>query len=205
MGESIKNVDFKPPANPWILFAEWYALAGRSEPCDPNAMVLATVGAEGEASARVVLLKGYDASGLTFFTNRQSLKGIQLARHPKAAVCFYWKSLKRQVRAEGPVAAVDDAESDAYFGSRPRGSQIGAWASDQSKILSDRATLERRIEQIEKKYEGQPVPRPPHWGGYRLAPLLIEFWQERDFRLHDRIVYHRASEKDKWVQERLYP
>ena len=205
MGEGIKNTDFKPPANPWILFAEWYALADKNEPSDPNAMVLATVGAEGEPSARVVLLKGYDAGGFTFFTNRQSLKGIHLARHPQAAICFHWKSLKRQVRAEGLVTAVSDAESDAYFGTRPRGSQIGAWASEQSKILSDRATLEHRVEQVEKKYEGLSVPRPPHWGGYRLAPLLIEFWQERDFRLHDRIVYHRAGEKEKWIQERLYP
>jgi pyridoxamine 5'-phosphate oxidase len=156
-------------------------------------------------SARVVLLKGYDANGFVFFTNRQSHKGEQIARHPKAALCFQWKSLKRQVRAEGTVAIVSDAESDAYFATRPRGAQTGAWASDQSRVLASRAALEGRVREFEAKFAGKPVPRPPYWGGYRLSPLLIEFWQDREFRLHDRVVYRRAEGQAIWTQERLYP
>jgi len=201
----VENADFEPPADPWTLFREWCALAEKSESNDPNAMALATVGAHGMPSVRIVLLKSYDARGLVFFTNRQSHKGEQLMRHPKAALCFYWKSLKRQIRAEGSVVPVDDAESDAYFATRPRGAQIGAWASDQSKKLTGRTELEQRVREFEKKFKRKTVPRPPHWGGYRLTPLLIEFWQDREFRLHDRIVYRRADEQAGWMQERLYP
>jgi pyridoxamine 5'-phosphate oxidase len=168
-------------------------------------MAWATVGTDGMPSLRIVLMKNYDEKGMVFFTNRQSRKGEQLRTHPKAAMCLHWKSLKRQIRTEGLITQVSDAESDAYHASRPRGSQIAAWASQQSRILEDRALLERRTQELEKKYQGQEVPRPPHWGGYRLMPLMIEFWQERPFRLHDRIVYQRSSDKDAWRMERLYP
>jgi len=201
----MKNVDINPPPDPWNLFREWYALAEKNEPADPNAAALASVGEGDMPSIRMVLIKGFDEKGFTFFTNRQSTKGKQLAVHAKAALCLYWKSLKRQIRAEGLVTPVDEAESDAYFATRPRGAQIGAWASDQSNVLKDRAALEQRAKEFEKKYEGKPVPRPPHWGGYRLSPLLIEFWQDREFRLHDRILYRRAGIKENWTQERLYP
>lgn len=200
-----ENADFTPPADPWALFREWYALAEQNEPIDPNAMSLATMGDDGMPSVRIVLLKGFEAGRFSFFTNRQSHKGEQLKAHPKAALCFYWKSLKRQIRVEGMVAEANNTESDAYFASRPRGSQIGAWASQQSKLLQDRATLQQRVTDLEKQYEGKSVPRPPHWGGYNLTPLIIEFWQDRLFRLHDRILYRRANEQDAWTIERLYP
>ncbi|MGE3623088.1 MAG: pyridoxamine 5'-phosphate oxidase [Bdellovibrionales bacterium] len=201
----IDNTDIIPPDDPWALFREWYAAARESEPNDPEAMALATVGYDGMPSVRTVLLKSYDAGGLTFFTNRQSDKGEHLKRHPKAAICFHWKSLRRQVRAEGQVVPSGDAESDAYFATRPRGSQIGAWASDQSRPLESREKLQEKLRALEARYEGKPVPRPSHWGGYRLSPLRMEFWQDREFRLHDRILYHRPGEKAPWVQERLYP
>jgi pyridoxamine 5'-phosphate oxidase len=200
-----KNTDINPPADPWALFEEWYALAQTTEPNDPNAMTLATVGAHGMPSARVVLMKGHNPEGFVFYTNRNSHKGDQLARHPKAALCFYWKSLRRQVRAEGSIAPVSDSESDTYFTSRPRGAQIGAWASDQSRALESRGMLERKVQEFEAKFADKPVPRPPHWGGYRLTPLLIEFWQDREFRLHDRILYRRAEGQSAWAHERLYP
>jgi pyridoxamine 5'-phosphate oxidase len=199
------NKDFVPPANPWALFRQWYALAETQEVNDPNAMNLATVGADGMPSSRVVLLKSYDENGLVFFTNRESRKGTQLADHPKAALCLHWKSLRRQIRAEGLVTLTSDAESDDYFMSRPRGSQIGAWASQQSRHLNSRSELEDAVTALEKKYNGIDVPRPPHWGGYRLTPLRIEFWQDREFRLHDRIVYKRADTVTPWTIERLYP
>jgi pyridoxamine 5'-phosphate oxidase len=201
----MNNTDFIPPADPWELFREWYALAEGSEPNDPNAMTLATVGPHGMPSARIVLLKEHDKDGFIFFTNRQSHKGEQLGRHPKAALCFHWKSLRRQVRAEGEVKPISDEESDAYFVTRPHGSQIGAWASEQSRPLENRAALEARVRETEQKFTGKTVPRPPHWGGYRLAPLLIEFWQDRQFRLHDRIVYTHTGAQGTWQQERLYP
>jgi len=200
-----ENTDFTPPADPWILFKEWYGLAEKEEPSDANAMSLATVGADGMPSVRIVLMKDCDAKGLVFFTNRQSQKGEQLLAHPKAGICLHWKSLRRQIRAEGLITPVSEAESDAYHETRARGSQIGAWASQQSQKLANRGELEQRVKELEKQYEGKPVPRPPHWGGYRLTPRAIEFWQERPFRLHDRIVYHRAGDKDAWIIERLYP
>lgn len=201
----IENTDFTPPADPFDLFRDWFVLAEKKEPNDPNAMSLATVGADGMPSLRILLLKEYDARGFVFFTNRESRKGEQLAHHPKAAICLHWKSLKRQIRAEGLITQVSDAESDAYHDTRPRGSQIGAWASQQSRILADRDALEQRAHELDKQYEGKPVPRPPYWGGYRLTPLWMEFWQERPFRLHDRFVYSRADEKQNWALERLYP
>jgi len=199
------NADINPPTEPWALFREWYVLAEKSEPNDPGAMSLATVGGHGMPAVRIVLLKGYNEQGLVFYTNRESTKANQLARHPKTAICLHWKSIRRSIRAEGTVVPISDAESDAYFASRPRGAQIGAWASDQSRVLKDRAELENRVKEFEKKYENVTVPRPPHWGGYRLVPLSLEFWQDREFRLHDRILYHRADEKAPWIQERLYP
>ena len=199
------NNDFVPPADPWGLFAEWYALAQKNEPSYPDAMMLATVGESGMPSARAVLMKDYDKNGLVFYTNRQSRKGSELEDQKKAGVCFYWKSLMRQIRIEGDISLVSDAESDAYFASRPRGSQIGAWASQQSRPLESRAVLEQAVRDVEKKYQGRDVPRPPHWGGYLLTPSSFEFWQERDFRLHDRIAYHHASAQNAWKIERMYP
>ncbi len=201
----IENIDFTAPNEPLPLFAEWFALAQQHEPNDPSAMTLATVGDDGAPSARIMLMKGYDASGFTFFTNRQSHKGNQLAQRQLAALCFHWKSLRRQVRIEGDVAPVGDSESDEYFATRPRGSQIGAWASQQSRPLASRAALEEGIAEVERRYVGQPVPRPPHWGGYRVTPRRIEFWQDREFRLHDRIIYTRDDANAPWQRERFFP
>jgi pyridoxamine 5'-phosphate oxidase len=201
----LENADFTPPADPWPLFREWFAMAGRREMSDPNAMTLATAGDNGMPSARILLMKGYDENGFVFYTNQQSRKGEQFKRNAKAALCFHWKSLGRQVRAEGAVSVVSAEEADAYFASRPHGSQIGAWASQQSRPLESREALEEKVHELEKRYEGKPVPRPPYWGGYRLAPLMVEFWQERPYRLHDRIVYRRTALGSPWTIERLYP
>lgn len=197
------NQDFTPPTDPWLLFGQWFDDAKQSEPSYPDAMTLATVGDDGMPSARVVLMKDYDAQGIVFYTNRISRKGRELTRHNQASLCFYWKSTQRQVRIEGIVTPVSDAESDAYFATRPRGSQIGAWASLQSQNLDSRLTLEKRVQDLTAQYEGGAVPRPVHWGGFRLAPTAVEFWQERDFRLHDRILYKMDGAR--WRIERLYP
>jgi pyridoxamine 5'-phosphate oxidase len=199
------NLDFNPPEDPWALFAEWYKLADAAEPNDPNAMALATVGAHAMPSIRVVLLKAWDPKGMVFFTNRESRKGEQMKAIPQAALCLHWKSLHRQIAAEGLVSEVSEAESETYFASRPRDSQIGAWASQQSRPLADRILLEARMGEFEETFEGKTVPRPPYWGGYRLTPLMIEFWQQRDFRLHDRVVYRRPHVKALWTIGRLYP
>ncbi len=194
---------FDPTPNPWDMFAAWFAQAQKTESTYADAMALATVGEDGMPSSRIVLMKGYDADGIVFYTNRESRKGQHLAAHPKAALSFHWKSQQRQIHIEGLVAHTSDAESDAYFATRPRGSQIGAWASHQSHVVADRATLEQRAKQIEEKYKDQIIPRPPYWGGYRLAPVRFEFWQEQTFRLHDRVVYlHNGAA---WQHERLYP
>ncbi len=189
--------------DPFTLFAEWFAEASASEANDPNAMNLASVGEGGRVSSRIVLLKSFDANGFCFFTNTHSRKGQQLAQHSQAALCFHWKSLRRQVRIEGVVQPVSDAEADEYFATRPRGSQIGAWASQQSEALDSPETLKKRVAEFEKKFEGQNVPRPAHWSGYRVAPDMIEFWQDMPFRLHDRLVFTRQAHT--WDRGRRYP
>lgn len=194
-----------PPEDPFALLREWYAEAEASEPNDPNAMALATVGADGMPALRMVLLKGFDQQGLVFYTNLESRKGRHLRAHPKAALLLHWKSLRRQVRVEGEVAPVDPDEADAYFASRSRGSQIGAWASKQSQELESRYELEKRVAQYGAKYAVGHVPRPEHWSGFRVRPVRIEFWREGRFRLHDRLEYLRAEDGEGWTTRRLYP
>ncbi len=179
-------------------------LLGRVDLTDMNAMTLATVDREGRPSARMVLLKGMDARGFIFYTNYQSRKGVELAENPRAALVFYWPHMERQVCVTGKAAQLPATESDAYFQSRPRGSRIGAWASDQSRVVRDRAALEENADRFEKQYPGPEVPRPPHWGGYVLAPATIEFWHGRPNRLHDRFIYTRQADNS-WKIERLFP
>lgn len=185
------------------LFDDWYAQARTSEPNDPNAVALATVDADGQPAVRMVLLKGHDERGFVFYTNRQSRKADALAAHPVAALLFHWKSLRRQIRIEGCVEPVSDAESDHYFASRSRDSQLGAWASDQSRPLDARETFEARFAEMQARFEGRDVPRPPHWGGYRVIPASIEFWQDRAHRLHERRLFVRDG--DDWRETLLYP
>lgn len=188
---------------PFDLFARWFAEAEATEPNDANAMALATVDAEGQPSVRVVLMKDYDARGFVFYTNLQSDKGRALLANPRAGLDFHWKSLRRQVRIQGPVSMVSDAEADEYFAVRPRDSQIGAWASAQSRPLASRAVFEAEIAEVAARYDGAPVPRPPHWSGFRIAPAKLEFWQDRPFRLHDRVIF--TPEGAGWRVHRLYP
>ena len=189
--------------NPYDLFEAWMAEAKASELNDPDAMALATVDADGLPDARMVLLKGIGPRGFVFYTNYESAKGNELAGQPRAALLFHWKSLRRQVRVRGAVERVTEAEADAYFASRARGSRIGAWASDQSRALESRAVLEARAAEVEARFEGQDVPRPPHWSGFRVIPSQIEFWRDGAFRLHDRLRFDRAGEG--WETTRLYP
>ncbi|MFC0283802.1 pyridoxamine 5'-phosphate oxidase [Camelimonas abortus] len=198
--------DFTTAADPFVLFAAWMAEASAAEPSDPNAMTLATVDGDGMPNARIVLMKGFDERGFSFFTNTRSAKGRELDGAGRAAIVFHWKSLGRQVRARGPVSRVCDAEADAYYASRPHGSRLGAWASDQSQPLDSRETLVARVAELERKYpEGSAPPRPPHWTGYRLTPLAIEFWHDRPFRLHDRVLFTRPEASAPWSRQRLYP
>jgi pyridoxamine 5'-phosphate oxidase len=192
-------------SDPLALFGDWYAEAAKSEPNDPDAVALATVGPDGTPSARMVLLKGYDPGGFVFYTNYESRKGQHLLGHTKAALLFHWKSLRRQVRLEGPVTQTTPEEADAYFASRARGSQIGAWASDQSRPLDSRFALEKRVAEYTARHLVGTVPRPAHWSGFRLQPLLIEFWRDGAFRLHDRLEYRRGSPAEPWTTRTLYP
>jgi pyridoxamine 5'-phosphate oxidase len=184
-------------------FQTWFDQAVAAQVPEPNAMILATATPEGLPSARVVLLKGLDARGFVFYTNYQSHKGQELAANPQAALCFLWHELERQVRIQGTVVQIAAAESDAYFYSRPIGSQLGAWASDQSTVIADRAVLEQREAELKRDYANRPIPRPPHWGGYRLQPRVIEFWQGRSSRLHDRLRYQHDGQG--WQIDRLSP
>ncbi|WP_375397507.1 pyridoxamine 5'-phosphate oxidase [uncultured Sphingomonas sp.] len=191
-------------ADPFALFDTWFAEARAAEPNDPNAMALATADAAGRPSVRMVLLKGHGPDGFVFYTNRDSRKAGEIAANPYAALLFHWKSLRRQIRIEGPLTLAGDAESDAYFASRSRDSRLGAWASDQSRPLPDRATFEARFAAMDARFAGDDVPRPPHWGGYRLMPGHIEFWQDGAHRLHERRVFVRADD-DRWCEGLLYP
>lgn len=195
--------DFTAADEPFQLFSAWLEEASASEPRDPNAMALATVDADGLPNVRMVLLKGLDARGFVFYTNLNSKKGQELAANPKAALVFHWKSLNRQVRVRGPVEPVSDAEADAYFATRPRGAQIGAWASRQSAPLESRFALEKAVALHTAKFGLGAIPRPEHWSGFRILPETIEFWADRPFRLHDRIVFQRTGET--WTKTRLYP
>lgn len=191
--------------DPFSMFGEWMAEAEKSEPNDPNGMALATADAHGRPSLRMVLLKGYDENGFVFYTNLESRKGQQLAENPNAALLFHWKSLRRQIRVEGPVTPVSDAEADAYFDSRARQSQIGAWASDQSRPCEGRFDLEKRVAKYAAKFHIGTVPRPDHWSGFRIEPRYIEFWKDGAFRLHDRFAFQRSSSSEDWSVDRLFP
>ncbi len=203
--ETLTSGDFTQAHDPFGLFAQWLADAEKNEVNDPNAMTLATVDESGLPDARMVLLKGVDDRGFVFYTNTGSAKGRELIATPKAALVFHWKSLRRQVRVRGPVENVTDAEADEYFASRPRLSQIGAWASQQSTPLEGRFALETAVAKTTAKYAIGTVPRPPHWTGFRIVPVSIEFWHDRPFRLHDRVVFRRDNPETAWGTTRLFP
>ena len=190
--------------DPIALFDSWFAEAKAAEPNDPNAMALATADGAGRPAVRMVLLKGHGADGFIFYTNRDSRKAADLGENMHAALLFHWKSLRRQVRIEGRVSMVSDAESDAYFATRGRDSQLGAWASDQSRVLDSRETFEARFAQMQQRFEGGDVPRPPNWGGYRVTPVRIEFWQDRAHRLHERRLFVQ-DDVGGWSESLLYP
>jgi len=205
MSESgLTTNDFTEAAEPFLLFKQWLEDATKSEPNDPNAVALATVDADGLPDVRMVLLKGFDEHGFVFYTNFESAKGREILGSMKAAMCFHWKSLRRQVRVRGPVEIVSDAEADAYYASRPRGSRIGAWASKQSRPLEGRFALEKAVAEYTARYAIGDIPRPRHWSGFRIVPSHIEFWHDRPFRLHDRVVFSHRPDGG-WEKARLYP
>jgi pyridoxamine 5'-phosphate oxidase len=189
--------------DPIVQFREWFEKVVEADLHEPNAMTLATASGDGKPSARIVLLKGYDERGFVFYTNYEGRKASELEANPLCALLFYWGELERQVRIEGRASRISNEESDAYFTSRPRGSRLGAWASEQSRSVEDRNILEERVKALEAEYEGREIPRPPFWGGYRVEPEVIEFWQGRENRLHDRLVYRRTG--GRWKMERLQP
>jgi pyridoxamine 5'-phosphate oxidase len=203
-GAKLTSGDLVRATDPFTLFAEWLAEATAAEPNDPNAMALATVDAGGLPDVRMVLLKGFDPEGFVFFTNLESRKGEQLAAVPKAALCFHWKSLRRQVRVRGAITPVAPAEADEYFASRPRLSRIGAWASRQSRPLESRFALEKAVALYTARFAAGAIPRPPHWSGFRLAPAEMEFWRDGAFRLHDRVRFSRGGE-NAWNRAALFP
>jgi len=203
--KSLTDGDFTEASEPFLLFEQWFSDATASEPNDPNAMALATVDSSGLPNVRMVLMKGWDESGFVFYTNTKSAKGREILGTLKAALVFHWKSLKRQVRVRGQVEQVSDDEADAYFHSRPRDSRIGAWASQQSRPLEGRFALEKAVATNAVKYAIGDVPRPPHWTGFRILPVEMEFWHDRPFRLHDRIVFRREAPSALWTKARLYP
>jgi pyridoxamine 5'-phosphate oxidase len=190
--------------DPFALFETWYGEARQSEPNDSNAMALATADAHGRPSVRMVLLKGHGPDGFIFYTNFEGRKASEILANPHVALLFHWKSLRRQIRIEGPVSRVEDAVADAYFASRSRDSQLGAWASDQSRPLADRETFEARFAEVEKRFAGGDVPRPPHWSGFKVTPQRIEFWLDRAYRLHERTAYE-ADGSGGWRSGMLYP
>jgi pyridoxamine 5'-phosphate oxidase len=190
--------------DPYAHFSTWFAEAEANEPSDPNAMTVVTATPDGKPSARTILLKGVDPRGFVFYTNKQSRKAGELAANTQIALLFYWKSLGRQIRIEGRIEHVTDAEADAYYATRPRVSRLGAWASDQSRPLATRSDLERRLAEYDAKYPGEDIPRPPHWSGYRVLPAYFEFWQNMEFRLHDRTIYEPAAGGG-WTTGKLFP
>ena len=201
--------DFAAAVEPFALFTAWFEEAKAHEPNDPNAFALATVDAAGLPNVRIVLLKGldpadHDGRGFVFYTNFESAKGEELLASRKAALNFHWKSLRRQVRIRGGVSTVSDAEADAYFATRPRGSQLGAWASQQSRSLASREALEKAVEAMTARHQGG-IPRPPYWSGFRVTPLEVEFWHDRPFRLHERVAFRRDTVSATWNKQRLYP
>ncbi len=199
------SIGFTERNDPLGLFADWMKDAEKSEPNDPNAMALATVDEGGLPNVRMVLLKGFDERGFAFYTNLESQKGHELLSSRKAALAFHWKSLSRQIRIRGLVEEVSPQEADTYFASRPRDSRIGAWASQQSRLLEGRFALEAAAAKFALKYAVGEIPRPPYWSGFRVRPLAIEFWHDRPFRLHDRVVFSRATPDGEWTKARLYP